>query len=120
MASTTQETRAAGATLGMRCLTKIEYGNCLSGGNELSSWTTVEGMALKWGRGTQHPKTPRLGKKQDPIDCWQKVAISLIDRIVGVNACGVEKLFSGCFANWQPLSFHRSPHQVASQVLPKA
>ena len=33
---------------------------------------------------------------------------------------GAEKLFSGSFANWQPLSFHRSPHQVASQVLPKA
>ena len=31
MASTTQETRAAGATLGMKCLTNIEYGNCLSG-----------------------------------------------------------------------------------------
>src|SRR5260370_23246677 len=53
MASTTQETRAAGATLGMRCLTKIEYENCLSGGKELSSWTRVEGMALKWWRGTQ-------------------------------------------------------------------
>src|SRR5208282_4420669 len=31
MASTTKATRAAGATLGMGCLTDIEYGNGLSG-----------------------------------------------------------------------------------------
>src|SRR5258708_1216983 len=79
-------TFAAGAELGMRCLTNIEYGSCLSGGNEPSSWTRVKGTALKWGRGTRHPKAPRSGKKQGPIDCWQRIAISPTIPVVNVNA----------------------------------
>jgi hypothetical protein len=34
-------------------------------------------MALKWGVEIQHPKAPRSGKKQDPIDFGKKIAISL-------------------------------------------
>src|SRR6266478_7075752 len=66
MASTMKVTFAAGAELGMRCLTNIEYGICLSCGSEPSSCTRVKGMALKWGRGTQHPKAQRWEKKTRP------------------------------------------------------
>src|SRR6266446_878253 len=62
MASTMKVTFAAGAELGMRCLTNIEYGIGLSGGSEPSSCTRVKGMALKWGArnpGQEPPLTHR-------------------------------------------------------------
>src|ERR1700686_863994 len=84
MASTTKATFAAGAELGLRCLTNIEYGNCLSGGSELSSCTRVKGMALKWGRGSQHPKAPRSGKKQDA----RNAASGGVSQMAGVLTVG--------------------------------
>src|SRR6266446_3694829 len=70
MASTMKVTFAAGAELGMRCLTNIEYGNCLSRGGEPSSCTRVKGMALKWGARNPTPKSAKNGKQSSNFSVY--------------------------------------------------
>jgi hypothetical protein len=53
MASTTKATFAAGAELGVRCLTNIEYGIVFRVEVSLARAQERKGMALRWGGGTQ-------------------------------------------------------------------
>jgi len=81
----------------------------------------VKGMALKWGRGTQHPKAQRWEKKQGPIDCWQRIAILPTIPVVYVNvlvavAKGTKAVTSGNFSVYGRRTFNNLRTNFAVEI----